>query len=213
MKLPNLNLKPLRLGTLLGFPVELGWSFFVLFGAVSVGSGPIGGLVAIIAFVSILLHELGHAVVARRHGAPVRGILLHAFGGFAIMEIPREPIAELAIAAAGPVVSLLLALVSFNIYRFTENGFVGAIGLINGMLLAFNLLPVFPMDGGRILRALLARRWSYVRATDIAVWIARGLIVVLVPLAFVMGAYTAIVLALLIWLLGASEKRAVRITP
>src|ERR1051325_2230323 len=102
-------LKSWRLGTLLGFPVEVNTSFLLLLGLVLVAYGGVAGvLVVCLAFASVLLHELGHAVVARRLGVRISGIELSFFGGAAkMMQLPRTATHEGAIAAAGPAVSLM----------------------------------------------------------------------------------------------------------
>lgn len=119
-------------------------------------------------FTSVLLHELGHALVARRFGIATKRITLWLLGGVAQMErIPREPKKELWIALAGPAVSFALALF-FHLAR-TEAGALGFLthylALINLMLGLFNLLPALPLDGGRVYRALLALRKPYLQAT------------------------------------------------
>ncbi|MFN4073395.1 MAG: site-2 protease family protein [Thermus sp.] len=119
-------------------------------------------------FASVLLHELGHALTARRFGIETKRITLWLLGGVAQMErIPREPQKELGIALAGPGVSLALALL-FRLLR-VEAGALGFLthylALVNLMLGLFNLLPALPLDGGRVYRALLAFRKPYLQAT------------------------------------------------
>ncbi len=113
---------------------------------------------------SIVLHETAHSLVARRYGIPIRGITLFIFGGVAEMtEEPGRPRDELLMAAAGPAASLLLAICMFVLFNLVaaENGpdavagVLWYLGLINGVLAVFNLVPAFPLDGGRILRAAL----------------------------------------------------------
>jgi Zn-dependent protease len=137
------------------------------------------GLAGLIGFAfSIVCHELAHSLVARRFDMPIRGITLFVFGGVAEMEEePPSPKAELWMAIAGPAMSLFLALVFFLVAGFfVEPGarplgpvaaLVGLLAYANGMLGVFNLVPAFPLDGGRILRAIL---WS--RKGDIA-WATR----------------------------------------
>ncbi|MFQ5854613.1 MAG: site-2 protease family protein [Anaerolineae bacterium] len=124
----------------------------------------VGVITAILFFASVLIHELGHSVVALREGVPVRGITLFIFGGVA--QIEREPPtagAELRIAIAGPITSLVLAGI-FSLLGLTAtlNPVSAApavyLGRINLMLALFNLIPGFPLDGGRVLRALF---WQY----------------------------------------------------
>lgn len=129
-------------------------------------------------FVSIVLHELGHAIVARRRGIGIDGITLFIFGGVAEMEDePRTPRAELDMAAAGPLMSVLLA-VFFYALALTRNlipwptpvlALVEYLAVMNAILAVFNLVPAFPLDGGRILRAILWRKTqSLPEATRVA---------------------------------------------
>src|ERR1044071_1228681 len=171
-----------RLGRISGFPVEINLSFLVLLAVAYFAFGGLAGLFVMgLVFGSVLLHELGHALVARRLHVHVSGIELSFFGGAAKMvQMPRTPNHEIAIAAAGPAVSLMLAGAGFGLGMLTHVSLFTMIGGINVVLAAFNLIPALPMDGGRILRAILARRMSFVRATDISVTIAR-----VVAIAFV----------------------------
>ena len=145
-------------------------------------------------FSSIVLHELGHALVAMRKGGDVQEILLLPIGGAARMSrLPPRPRDELLMAVAGPAVSLTLFLVLYfggaclplgsemvpvSGVRLQING-VQAVGLLNLTLAVFNLAPAFPMDGGRVLRALLAGRYGRLKATRIAAGIGRALAVVM----------------------------------
>jgi stage IV sporulation protein FB len=211
-----------RLGRVLGFPVEINLSFVLLLVAVLfTGFGGFGfgisGLFAVgLVFGSVLLHELGHALVARRFGVHVSGIELSFFGGAAKMvEMPRSANHEIAIAAAGPAVSLMLAGVGLGLGAlapFSDFGhWMLRIGGINLMLAAFNLIPALPMDGGRILRAVLTRRMDFVRATDVAVKVARvvaigfGVIGLVTP-----GWIMLLALAPLLWMMGTQERMLAR---
>ena len=138
----------------------------------------------VILFASVLAHELGHAAVAQKLGISIASIDLHLLGGTANMgEHPAEPADEIMIAAAGPLVSLGLALVAGLLAWALNPSFILNIGSVSGvfaftaavnfMLGVFNLIPALPMDGGRILRGLLARKMSAVRATKIAGRFAR----------------------------------------
>lgn len=124
-----------------------------------------GILGAIGLFASIILHELGHSVVARHYGIPIRDITLFIFGGVASMEDePPSAKSEFFMAIAGPLVSMVLCVVFLLVdatpllERVPALEVLGWIGMINGMLAIFNLIPAFPLDGGRVLRALL---WAY----------------------------------------------------
>jgi Zn-dependent protease len=181
----------IQIARVIGIPIHLHFSWLVVFGLIvwtlSTGYFPAHypdlpassywakGLVAsLLFFVSILLHELGHAVAALRHGLRTRSITLFVFGGIAQLENdPKDGRAELWIAAAGPAVSLALASL---FYALGNLSFVGPGGtavahylaLINLILALFNLVPAFPMDGGRLLRGALWGAIGKARATRIA---------------------------------------------
>ena len=201
-----------RIGSLLGFPVEVNLTFLLLLGVVFLWFGGVSGLAVVgIAFASVVAHELGHAVVARMLGVRVSGIELHFFGGAAKMtELPRAANHEIAIAAAGPAVSLMLAGLGLGLGALTGVWAVAAIGWINLTIALFNVIPALPMDGGRILRALLTRRLDYVQATDAAVKVARVVVIGFAALGLFAGAYQLLVLAPFLWMLGNQERLVAR---
>ncbi len=154
-------------------------------------SGAMRGLALVaIIFGCVVLHELGHALVAQRSGVAVRSIILLPIGGITLMEDPgprNEPARDIRIAIAGPLVNLVLAAVSgvcillfYPQAGLWSHPFVYAGNLPralfwgNVFLGAFNLLPAYPMDGGRVLRAFFAERMEYVRATRLAVTVGQG---------------------------------------
>jgi Zn-dependent protease len=200
--------KSWRLGRIFGFPVEINLSFLLLLGVVLLAYGGLGGLlIVLLTFGSVLLHELGHAVVARRLGVYISGIELSFFGGAAKMhDMPRSANHEIAIAAAGPAVSLMLAGAGLGLGIALHVPFLSMIGWINLVLAAFNLIPALPMDGGRILRALLTHKMSFVRATDVAVTVSRVAAVGFVIAGLVYGWFQLVVLAPFLWLLGTRER-------
>src|SRR5262245_51310961 len=204
-------LKSWRLGTILGFPVELNLSFLLLLAFVLLAfGGLVGVMLVLLVFGSVLVHELGHAVVARQLGVRVSGIELSFFGGAAKMvQLPRTATHELLIAAAGPAVSLVLGGLGLGLSSLTHSWLFAWLGWTNLIIAAFNLIPALPMDGGRILRALLTRRMDFVRATDIAVSVSR---VVAISFAIIglMGTFQLLVLAPYLWLMGTQERMLAR---
>lgn len=129
---------------------------------------------AIFLFVSVLLHELSHSIVAIKHGIPVRDIYLFIFGGVAMIEKePSSPLTEFKIAIAGPIMSFLLGFIFFVVAYFYPydnlfNGFINYLFLVNFTLGFFNLIPAFPLDGGRILRSILWSKYGLLKATYIS---------------------------------------------
>ena len=153
----------IRLGTYAGIPVRAHWSMALValwFGVIlSRDLGVFGGVVATVAFfASILAHEFGHAMVARRYGVNTESIDLWALGGVARLD--REspsPRADGLIAVAGPAVSLLIGVAAFGAGIALQSNVLVLVGFVNGVLAVFNMLPGAPLDGGRVLRAV---RWS-----------------------------------------------------
>ncbi len=155
-------------------------------------AGAVQGVLFVLAlFACVLLHEFGHAFAARGFGIATPDITLLPIGGVArLSRIPDEPWQEFVVAIAGPLVNVVIAgALIFVVHRsaelqqleYLENPRVellSRLASVNVMLVLFNLIPAFPMDGGRILRALLAMTMPYARATQIAAWIGQGLAVV-----------------------------------
>ena len=198
-----------RIGRLFGFPIEINVSFLVLLVVIFLTMGGAAGvLTVLLAFGSVLLHELGHALTARRLGVPIAGIELNFFGGAAKMtRLPRSPRDEIVIAAAGPAVSLALGALGLGVGMLTGWSFALLIGTINVVLGVFNLLPALPMDGGRILRAALARRRGFARATSAAVSVSRVFSVLFGVVGVVTGHFQLAVLALVLWAMASQERR------
>jgi Zn-dependent protease/CBS domain-containing protein len=146
-------------------------------------------------FISIVFHELWHSLVARRYGLPIKGITLFIFGGVAEMDDePPSAKAEFLMAIAGPISSILLALGFYGVFLFGQKnglpdpvlGVTGYLGWINGLLAAFNLIPGFPLDGGRVLRSILwGIRGNLRWATRIASRIGWGFGTVLILLGII----------------------------
>ncbi len=184
----------IRLGRILGIPFGVNSSWFVIFVLITMSLTTqyrsdhpqwslfehivFGVSTSLLFFGSVVLHELGHSVIALRFGIPVRAITLFVFGGVAqIGKEPQRPSHEFAIAIAGPVVSALLAAVFYVLREGTHGLFEGLsdlsgwLGRINLTLALFNLIPGFPLDGGRVLRSLV---WQYTRSFEQATRIASG---------------------------------------
>jgi Zn-dependent protease len=160
-----------------------------------------------------VLHELGHALVARQLGVQVSGIELSFFGGAAKMvQMPRTAKHELLIAAAGPAVSLVLGGLGLGLGIATHSTLLSWIGWTNFVLAGFNMIPALPMDGGRILRALLSRRLDFVRATDIAVSVARVTAGVFLVVGLAWGPLQLALLAPFLWMMGTQERVMARVT-
>jgi Zn-dependent protease/predicted transcriptional regulator len=180
-----------KIGRVLGIPIYLHPSWFIIFVLITMTLATqftaqhpqwrssqhwtLGVVTSLLFFASVLLHELGHSAIALRYKIPVVSITLFVFGGLAqISREPERPLQEFNIAVAGPVTSFLLAGVFFAIGRpFTSNSMVGATSLwlaeINAILAVFNLVPGFPLDGGRILRSIAwAATKNFNRATQLA---------------------------------------------
>jgi Zn-dependent protease len=195
----------LRLGRVLGVPVYIAPSWFLLAALLVLALSPqlverlgqtqayvVSASFAALLGLSVLLHEIGHCVVARLLGLPVRSITITFLAGFTeVTEPPQTPAREYSVAVAGPMVSLLLAAVGVALVpvfgtdtlsgRICEN-----IAITNGLIAAVNLLPGLPLDGGRVLRSVV---WRLVgdpeRATRAAAWSGRVIALVVLPLVLV----------------------------
>lgn len=225
-----------RLLRLAGIDIKIHFTFplILLLGAVEWGSehgvpgAAFGALLMLALFACVVLHELGHSLVAQRFGVPVREIVILPIGGVAIFgQMPRKPLQELLIAAAGPLVNVVLA-AGLGLYL----GFHGELPLdgnrlleltkagpstqtllqwllaANVSLVVFNLVPAFPMDGGRILRAILALFLGFSRATKVAAGVGQMLALALGLFAVFNGQILLALVAAFVFL-GAGQERAV----
>ena len=179
--------KPFRLGEVFGIPVYLDWST-IFIALMFLQSGSIAfalGLAALL-LASIVMHELGHSLTARCFGCDTRCITLTVIGGCASLErMPRKAWQEFLTAAAGPLVSFVLGVVLYVVSSFLPDGnMLGDVlwcgGHINIVLGLFNLLPGFPMDGGRIFRSVMRIAFSRAKATYVAMVVGRVAAVMLV---------------------------------
>jgi Zn-dependent protease/CBS domain-containing protein len=224
--IPLLRVRGIEIKVHVTFVLILVWAAY--YWGIETGAGLQGALFGIVAtlllFVCVTLHELGHAFQALKYGIAVEDITLLPIGGVARLRVPDNARQELAIAVAGPAVNVAIAAVQIVIGALTGTTVVEdpsavstAMGTANwGALLPyltvaniglvlFTAILAFPLDGGRVLRALLALRLDYARATAIAVAIGQGLALLLGLVGFLGGNYFLIVIAIFVWI-GASQE-------
>jgi len=213
-------------GTYFGIPVLIHFTFpliLIAFGAEAWVNGTwvdavrAVGLIAAI-FICVVLHEFGHALQVKRYGIAVRDIVLLPIGGMARAErIPEDPRQEIIVAISGPLVNFALAAILFGLLwingtAIEEGGFVASLLLINLVLGTFNLVPAFPMDGGRILRGLLAMRMDYLRATRVARAVGQVIAIGFVVIAFLDSAFLMLPLIAAFIFFGAmNEEHMIRV--
>ncbi len=222
-----------RLGELFGIVVYMHVTFLLLiawaaFASFSRGQGLAGALGSVLfillAFACVVLHEYGHALTARRYGIKTRDITLLPIGGVARLErMPRDPIQELWVALAGPAVNVAIALLlailltlrngiaALLAVPIMHGGLLSALLQINVTLVLFNLLPAFPMDGGRVLRALLARRMEYARATRIAASVGQMMAFAFGFYGLLAGQTLLLFVALFVYMGAEAEAQAVQV--
>jgi len=207
--------------------VLIGWSGFTE-GGLSHGVGSVVFVLTVFGFVA--LHEVGHSLMARRHGVRVRDITLLPIGGVARLEhIPEDPRAEIKIALAGPLVNVALAILlvpllvaagAFALFSsktplFSTSlsglSFLVNLFIVNALMALFNCIPAFPLDGGRVLRAVLAWKWDYVTATRHAARLGRILAIALGLLGVFISDYWLVLLAAFIYFAGGQEERLVAV--
>ena len=210
------------LGRVLGIDTRVHATFVIVplwaaYSALADGGGALAAALAVLfvlgVFASVLLHELGHALTARLFGVPTRRIVLSPLGGVAQLEggllRPRE---ELYVALAGPLVSFILAGAAFTLAAlagpWSPAAFFTNLAWANLMLAAFNMLPAFPMDGGRVLRALLAARLGLGRGTAIAARVGRIAALLLIA-AGLLWTPTLALIGAFVFVAAGAEARAV----
>jgi Zn-dependent protease/predicted transcriptional regulator len=222
----------LRLGRFAGIDVYINITFALLLGWIGYiywtrGNGLYSALegiaFVILLFACVVLHEYGHALTAKRYGIKTKDIILLPIGGVARLErMPEEPRQELWVALAGPAVNIVIASILFlwlqagqsfeslEILSLTTGSFAERLLSANLFLALFNMLPAFPMDGGRVLRALLAIRMNHSRATQYAAQIGQGMAFLFGILGF-LGNPFLLVIAIFIWLGAAQEASTVQV--
>jgi Zn-dependent protease len=186
-------------------------------------SAVLAGVTFILAiFLCVVLHEFGHALMARRYGIKTRDIILLPIGGVARLErLPSDPLQELWVALAGPAVNVIIAVVLFvwlTVFAYfapvqtltpTTGPFLERILMVNIFMVVFNMIPAFPMDGGRVLRAILATRQPYSRATHIAASIGQGMAVLFGLVGLFYNPFLLFI-ALFVWIGAAQEASMVQ---
>ncbi len=185
----------------------------------------IGILFTLAIFASVVLHEFGHALTAARFGVKTRSITLLPIGGVARLErMPSRPREELIIALAGPAVTVAIIVVLYAVLRLARVpvvssptplgfwSFVAQVMWVNVVLAFFNLLPAFPMDGGRVLRAALAMRMSFEHATEIAARIGKAFALLFALFGlFVVNNPFLVIIGVFVWLAAAAESHAAQL--
>jgi Zn-dependent protease/CBS domain-containing protein len=228
-----------RIGSVAGIPIRIHVTFLIVLPFLALGFARVyretaraagvpveqlggspffwGLVVALALFLSVLVHELAHSLYAVRAGGKVRDITLIMIGGVSqLSEPPRSARAEAMMALVGPVASLLLGGVFYLLYRaVAETGLLNLrfalfqLVYLNVVLGLFNLVPAFPMDGGRILRGVLASRWGLLRATRVAARAGKVFAVVFAILGFLTANILLMVIAFFVYFGAESESRNV----
>jgi len=221
----------LNIGTVTGTAIRVHITFLLFLGWIFIASWTTGGpqaawqglLFLLLLFACVVAHEFGHIFTARAFGIATPDVTLLPIGGVARLErIPEEPYQEFLVAIAGPLVNVAIAgalmlvagagVNANDLYAVesTSTSMVDRLAAVNLFLAVFNMIPAFPMDGGRVLRALLATRLGYVRATEIAAFIGQGV-------AFVLGFVglfanpLLIFIAIFVYLAASAEAHVVAI--
>ncbi len=220
----------LKIGEFAGIGVYLHWTFSLLIGWVFMahlaeGETPLeafGGVVFILTlFACVVMHEFGHALTAKRFGVKTRDITLLPIGGVARLErIPEKPMQEFWVAVAGPAVNVVIAALLFVVLlvsggmggfpgvQWFEGGFLSQLMWLNLWIVGFNLLPAFPMDGGRVLRSLLAIRMGRRRATSVAANIGQAMAIIFGVVGFFINPFL-IFIAIVVYLGAQAEASQV----
>ncbi len=223
-----------KLGRAFGIDIFVHWTFFLLLGYVTLqargnelGPTPLHvALLIVLIFGCVVLHELGHALMARRFGVATRDITLYPIGGVARLErMPERPFEEICVALAGPAVNVVIAallLASLLLQRFvqgsvgidspllSEGDLLTEVLLGNVILVLFNMLPAFPSDGGRVLRALLVTPFGRLKATRIAATVGAVFAFLFVACAIITSSVMLAVVAVFLFLAGQQELAYVR---
>lgn len=206
--------------------MELHFSFLLLMLAIYLvalfnlipGVDVIIAILITLLFVTVVLHELTHSYVAQRYGVEIERIVLLPIGGVSAMKkLPKDPHQELRIAIAGPLINLVLAGVLYPVFLLIGSSISPSLNfllynfiLLNLLLGAFNLLPAFPMDGGRVLRAYLTEKMNFIRATETAASIGKQLAIVMAIVGIFFSPFL-ILIAIFVYLGADQESKMVLI--
>src|ERR687894_1481301 len=225
-----------KIGRVFGIDVKIHWTFFLLLAFFfylgfsnggSVAAALVAATVIVALFFCVLLHEFGHSLVAQRFGIEVPDITLLPIGGIArLKNLPEKPWDEVKIAIAGPLVNVVLAPIFFVIAALLGADLLAPPNLITGLdsvgqvfaylgylnvaLALFNLIPAFPMDGGRVLRGLLATRYGPVRATDISSAVGQFFAIAFFLIGLLGGQILLALVAVFIFFGASGEAQMVR---
>lgn len=220
-----------RIGTYAGidlrihatFALIIAWVIYIHWSSGHDIKTTIEGLIFVLAiFGCVILHEFGHALTARIYGIKTKDITLLPIGGIARLEkMPDDPKQELWVALAGPAVNVVIAIIIFFLIKITggsmiyedidmaSGSFLLRLMVLNIILVVFNMLPAFPMDGGRVLRALLALRMNYSKATGIASKIGQAMAILFALIGIFYNPFL-IFIAIFVWIGAAQEANMVK---
>lgn len=212
-----------RVGTVAGIPIHIHFTLLLLllwFVWIALRSGiPVVGQLLFVAglFISVLLHEIGHALVARRFGIRAMEIILYPFGGVSRLSSMGQPHHELWISLAGPAVNVAIGMIILAGLQMRDAwipivelpqqrpDILQTLAIANIILAGFNLIPAFPLDGGRVVRALLARRLGMVRATAVAASIGQAFAILMGLAALLMGQFILMFIAFFVFISAGQE--------
>ncbi len=211
-----------EIGRLFGIKIRVHWTMLLLaawifLSGLVTGGGSVAAVTTLIfvaaIFACVLFHEIGHALAARQFGIATHDITLLPIGGVAALtRMPKDPLQELWIAAAGPLVNVAIATLIFAVLTVGSvsgsspaGHFFWQLGLVNVALVLFNMIPAFPMDGGRILRALLAMIMNHASATRIAATVGQVSAVGLGLLGLFSGNFMLVLVAGFVYLAARAE--------
>ena len=220
-----------KLARIAGIDVYMHATFLLLIGWVAFShwteQGTLSAVLSSVLFILLLfgfvvMHEYGHALTARKFGIKTRDITLYPIGGVARLErMPEKPIEELWVALAGPAVNVVIAVILFGYLIFTRTfepltsltvstgSFIERLMVVNLWLVGFNLIPAFPMDGGRVLRALLGLKLEYVQATQIAAYVGQAFAFIFGFIGLFSNPFLVFI-ALFVWMGAAQEASMVQ---